>query len=91
VRARECVFESVCVRLYVFVCVCVCVRVCTVRVCVCSCVCVCERERERDLETSTVRRLRPDLGCSATGKQYVCISEFFKDKFQGPCCEADTG
>ena len=40
------------------VCVCVCVSVC-VCVCVCVCVSVC------DLETSTVRRSRPQLGCSA--------------------------
>jgi len=48
------------------VCVCVC-GVCVVCVCVvCVCVvCVCARVSVCDLETSTLRRSRPELGCSA--------------------------
>jgi hypothetical protein len=41
-------------------CVCVCVCVC---MCVCVCVCVC------DIETSTMRRSRPDFCFSAEGKK----------------------
>jgi hypothetical protein len=41
------------------------------RLCVCLIVC--------DLETSTVRRSRPELGCCATGNDYLWVCfDFFK-------------
>ena len=36
------------------------------RVCMCMCVCVCVCLIVCDLETSTITRSRPEVGCSAT-------------------------
>jgi len=50
-----CVCVCMCVCVCVYVCTCVCVWVCVcVYVCVCVCVCMC------DLETSRIRRPRPN-------------------------------
>ena len=69
-----CIYIYVCVLVGVYVCVGVCVWV-WVCGCVCGCVgvcgcgCVCVGVCVCDLENSTMRRPRPELGCSATEKQ----------------------
>jgi len=69
VCACLCVCGVWCVCVCVWgVCACLCVRVC---VCVCVYVCVCE------IDTSTMRRPRPELGCCATEKSILELSIAF--------------